>query len=421
MPNSFINSNHTHQSILDNKNALKLSKDKKKKDSKYIANEVSLRKKQSYWKMVRFQSQNAITKTMRLCNRVPIQQKDGVKDVLIVQKGNKSAHYGNLMTCGSMWCPTCSNYHRKPMRAKARVGIGNSIKMGYQVKMMTMTIPRHYGNSDFKLKFDAMNKTFRDVIARLRTKCNRLGVKLYSLKGLDITVDSERYDSTHLHLHSLIITDRIVEGLEDWLWKTYKRLQNKRGIKVSKRGFDISDITTDKEITDYIVKTLGTIEQELTSTYKDGKDGKSKGWFKWVQSIVDNPTERDVVIYKDFLQASKGRRCFDFSRNWNELVALKDNQMELDFELPQEDNKEDKEESFSVWRLDRQLWEAIKSLNVEIDVLMIVDNRRRDHKANKRFKELESIINNENYSSFGEQKKNLYCLDLITLLQVETQ
>ena len=96
--------------------------------------------------------------------------------------------------------------------------------------------------------------------------------------------------------------------------------------------------------------------------------------------------------------------------------------MELDFELPQEDNKEDKEEeSFSVWRLDRQLWEAIKSLHVEIDVLMIVDNRKRDHKANKRFKELESIINNENYSSFGEDKKNLYCLDLITLLQVETQ
>ena len=122
------------------------------------------------------------------------------------------------------------------------------------------------------------------------------------------------------------------------------------------------------------------------------------------------------------MQASKGRRCFDFSRNWNELVALKDNQMELDFELPQEDNKEDKEEeSFSVWRLDRQLWEAIKSLHVEIDVLMIVDNRKRDHKANKRFKELESIINNENYSSFGEDKKNLYCLDLITLLQVETQ
>lgn len=418
MPNSLINSKLNQQSLLDNKHAIKLSKENKIGPEDSNANVVSICRKQSYWNMVRFQHNNAITKTMRLCNRVPIQQTEGVKDVLIVQKGNKSAHYGNLMSCGNMWCPTCSNHHRKPMRTKARVGIGNSMKSGYHIKMLTLTIPRDYGNNDFTLKFDAMNKTFKDLIARLRTKCNRMNVRLYTLKGLDITIDSNRYDSTHLHVHALIITDRKVENLEDWLWRTYKRLQNKRGIKVNKRGFDISDILKDKEITDYIVKTLGTIEQELTSSYKDGRDNKSKGWFKWLQSIADNPTKRDIAIYKKFLNASKGRRCFDFSRNWNELMEIKapeEEQLELDNVT--EGDQEDKEgKSFSVWRLDLQLWNAIKSLKVEIEILKIIDNRKKDKISTLRYEELNKIINKKDYSSFGEDKKNYYRQDLENLL-----
>jgi len=88
---------------------------------------------------------------------------------------------------------------------------------------------------------------------------------------------------------------------------------DKRGIKVVKRAFDVRQILEDKEVTDYIVKTLGTIERELTSTRKDGRDGKSKGWFSWLCSIVENPSKRDIYLYQEFLRSAKGKRTQDFT------------------------------------------------------------------------------------------------------------
>ncbi len=227
--------------------------------------------------MVRFQNKYAPSKTMRLCQRSPIRHNDGVKDVLITQKGSNTPRFGNLMSCYRHNCPHCTRHHKKPMRMKASLGLTNALKAGYSLKMVTFTIPREYGNHDFKAKFDAMNQTFTKVISRLRTKCKGDGVELYTLKGLDVTIDSNRYDPLHLHIHALIVTNKNIDSYEDWLWRTYKRLQNKKGIRVSKRGFDISDIFKDAEITDYIVKSLGTIEQEITnSTNKRWPNTKHK-------------------------------------------------------------------------------------------------------------------------------------------------
>jgi len=414
MPNTTLNSIQTHLSSLDN-TWNKVIKDEKgvKPGLPHDPNIVRVNRGDYYWNMVRFQNKYAYSKSMRLCNRVPIQNADGIKDVIITQKGQNSPQYGNLLTCKSMWCPCCSNYHKKPMRTKARQGIANSLKAGYTVKMVTLTVPRNHGNNDFSMKFDAMNKTFKELIGRLRMKCKRKGVRLYSLKGLDVTVDTERYDPLHLHIHALIITDRKIDDFEDWLWRTYKRLQNKRGIHVDRRAFDVSDILKDKEITDYIVKTLGTIEQEITSKNKDGRDGKSKGWFKFVSSVSENPTKRDIAIYSEFLRCSAGRRCFDFSRNWNELILMDFKEIEDGFE--EYEDKED--EKFYVWRLDSQLWEAIKALRVELDVLRVIERRKLSAIDRKRWCLLEFLINNDTYELFGEHKKNFYCKGLIELLQ----
>ena len=295
---------------------------KRSKEEERVYREKKRALKREYMGMVRFQNKYAPTKTYRLCNRVPIQHSDGVKEVTIVKVQGKDARFGNLMSCRGFWCPRCSQYHREETRTKARIGIQKALKAGYHAKMLTLTVPRDYGNDDFKLKFDSMNKTFRGLNQRLRTKCKRENVDLYYLRGLDVTVDTTRYDPLHLHIHCLIITNRKIEGLKDWIWKTYRRLQSKMGIKVHRKGFDLSDVETNKEISDYIVKTLGTIEYELTSTNKNGRSKTSKGWFKWLKEIYESPTEQDIGIYKAFLEASKGRQTFGFSTNWNNLVSL---------------------------------------------------------------------------------------------------
>jgi len=413
-------------SLLDNTN-VSLSSLKEEQRRKRLL-------KQERMGIVRFQSQYAATRTMRLCNRVPITSgPDTSSEVSMIKVGGKDAYFGNMMTCKSFWCPNCSEFHKRPMRTKARVGINNAMKEGYDIKMVTFTIPREFGNDDFKYKFDAMNSTFRDLNDRLRTNLKRRGVKLYTLKGLDATIDTERYDPLHLHIHSLIITNRKVKNLDDWLWRTYKRLQNKKGIHVSKRAFDISDIYADKDIHDYIVKTLGTIEHELSSTNKDGRgNGKSKGWFKWVKSIAHEPTSKDIAIYRHFLSAAKSKRTFDFSRNWDDLLQLNANHDDLDENINVNDtigssvenddldeNIQNNKKIFISWSLCRQLWEAIKYLKCELFVLRVVDDYydlEHTRITKYRYQILNKLVNDRIYDLFGDELREYYCVALESLL-----
>ena len=325
------------------------------------------------------------------------------------------------------WCPHCAEIHRKPQREKAKVGLNNAFKAGYKIKMLTLTIPRSYGNNNFEDKFKSLSEVFVSLCNGLRTKLKRDGVKLYTMKGLDTTIDSDREDPVHLHIHSLIITDKRPSfDLDDWIWRTYQRHMKKRGIKVSKKGFDMSEIFKDKEITDYIVKTLGTMERELTSTKKDGRDGKSKGWWKWMYSMVDNPSTRDIQIYVDFLKAAKGKRTQDFSRNWSELETIEisnDDKIFLEQDRSNlepiiEDNKEEEKTLGKYWcaQLDFYLWEAIKELKVEEQVLSIVDDYFDKGLNEVVFQFFERLIYSKHYSLIGEQRKLFYCQQIMFML-----
>ena len=357
--------------------------------------------------IVRFQNRCAPSKSMRLCNRVPIQHNGIIKDVLVMKTEGKDSKFGNLQTCNSFWCPHCSERSKRDVRDKAKIGIRNAMDNKYSLNFITLTIPREFGNDNYEEKFKVIQDAFRKVNARLRTKCSRKGVELYSLKGLDVTIDTSRHDALHLHIHALIIMDKEEEvfdeeGFEDWVWRIYRNIMRKRGIKVSRKGFSVERVVEDKELSDYIVKTLGSMERELTSTKKNGKSENSKGWFYWVSEIANNATDRDVAIYKQFLIASKGKRSYDFSRNWNELVELNPSKEDTS-ETTEEDDKK-----FYCWSINKELWEAIKSLNMELYVLNIIDDFIDRNKNEWKFKKITRLFTEEIYDTFGDEKIRRY-------------
>lgn len=417
MPNSFINSQQGHNKNFLISSCNKVQNNQRKirgNDSVVGTNKVSSHKN-LYWDLVRFQNKFAPNKTMRLCNRSPITHSTGIKNPLIVKNEGKKAHFGNLMTCKNFFCPNCSEVFRTEQRTKARLGIDNAIKAGFDVRMVTFTIPREFGNNNFSNKFDVMNKAFKAVINALRTRIKGKKflrengeTRLWTMKGIDVTMDSDRADPCHLHIHSLIITDKKIPDLRDWLWRTYKRHMEKRGIRVVKKAFDVRQILEDKEITDYIVKTLGTIERELTSTRKDGRDGKSKGWFSWLCSIVENPSRRDIYLYQEFLRSAKGKRTQDFSRNWNELMEIKINSEPIEIKIETEEEKIEETKSF-YWVLDLQLWNAIKETKTEELILKIVDDFIDKGINRDVFLRLDEIVRKTDYRFFGEEKKLFYC------------
>jgi len=408
MPNSTHIINRTAPNVkpvkaLDNKwhNVVKANKHKNTELPNKGVSVTSDYKKLTY-EMIRFQERYAPTKSMRWCNRVPLQLEER-PEVTIAKVKGKPAKFCNLMTCNNAWCVSCNKSFREDRRDKAKIGIGKALGNKHEAKMLTLTIPRIFGNEDWEMKFSVVNGVYRQLNDRLRTKLKRRGIKLYTIKGLDVTIDKTRRDPIHLHIHSLLITDLNIDALKDWIFKTYKRLMKKRGVKVHKNGFDITDILNDKEISDYVVKTMGSLEKELSSTNKNGKTKNSKGWWKFLQEIASNPTEKDIFIYRDFLKAAKGKRTYSFSKNWEELLNLPDtDQLEMDFQ------EEEEEEEFYCWSIDRQLWEAVKSLQAELAVLSIIDDWIDNSTGKEVFDKLIELIEENNWFMFGEEKKNYY-------------
>jgi hypothetical protein len=384
--------------------------------------------KELNWKLIRFQNAYSPSKSMRLCNRVPLQLDNGSMEVTIAKGEGTKARYLNLMNCKSALCAHCSDPYRKPHRTKAKSGISNALRAKYITKMITFTIPRAFGNDNYIEKYKALSSVFSGVCSRLRKILKGRGINLYTMRGFDATVDSQRFDPLHIHIHSLIVMDKSFKGFEDWVWRTYERLMRKRGLEVSRKGFDVKDIFSNEEITDYIVKSLGQIEREITSTNKDGKAKNSKGYWKWLCSIVDNPTAKDILIYQNIIKASKGKRQHDFSHNWNELEDLFTGPAEEKSELKvvdsdrdgltltKDDNEGVTENDLHLWSLNHYLWEAIKELKVEDFVLSIIDEWFDNGVMEGRYKFFDRLANMNLVSLVGEHKKIFYSQQLQLLL-----
>jgi len=328
------------------------------------------------------------------------------------QKG-KPAHYGNIGRCRSAWCVSCSSIFRKEKTERLRKGLNAAIQNNYHTHFITFTIPKAYGQT--KDKFDVLNGVIRTLLNLLRGKCKRANSALFSCKGVDLTINPDVRDCLHLHTHSVIITENEIEGLRDYVWKTYSRLMKKNGVDVSELAFDFQKVDKNTQLDSYLTKSWENLDKELTNSDKLSKKKGSLGWFQFVRSMSINPTDRGIAIYKDFLVQSKGRRTIDFSRNFNELI---DKLEEIDEEQSLLDELEQSsdvgEEGYYSFVIGSTLWSAIKWLKAEPLFLDIVDAFIDHGRRESDFKFiLELMERSVSVLSYSEDIKKIYVAEIV--------
>lgn len=320
------------------------------------------------WAAMRWQRQHAPRKSMSRCGCSVANRSNG--DVVYLDKTKgKPAQYNNVGRCKSAWCVHCSTAFRSEKTQKIKLGIDSSIKNRFKVYFATFTIPKAFGMASDK--FDALNGVIRKLFNLLRGKCNRASVRLWSVKSLDITISDRARNPLHLHTHAVIITDRELDDIREYVWKVYSREMNRLGADVSELAFDfqaVSDEEAKNRLSSYLLKDWNhSLEHEITSLNKRGSKG-SKGWFEWLRSLVKRCNERQLAIYKDFLIHAKGRRTIDFSRNFDELIALSEQEEE---ELSETETGDS--ESYT-WSIGGSLWKAIIETRTEEKILYVIDS-----------------------------------------------
>lgn len=275
-------------------------------------------------KIMKFQSVFSPSKALAKCSLVPIPNRNPRLSASVYPDGTIHSSFSGLMKCNNVLCPECNKELSFNRRELIQNRLLESKTKGHSINFGTLTIPRGIGLED---SISSLNSAYKSIIGNgLRAYCKRRGITEYHhSRSLDITICDTDRNPYHIHIHFLLITDKLVEGIKEYIWKRYKSFMKGLGIKVSKMGFDLKPIDTIKGIQNYLNKTISF---ELTSTKKIGKRNNSYGWMEWLSRISESPTKRQIAIYRTLVKESKGTRWWSKSKSFEvPCQFLKDKEM----------------------------------------------------------------------------------------------
>lgn len=229
-------------------------------------------------------------------------------------------HFGNTMSCGNVWlCQRCSKRICAGRREELNEVISSARDRGYQVLMMTSTVPHHkeqsFASVMHRLKYIREQTNQGGWFTRFKKSQNLIG----SIKSTEITYSIE--NGWHPHYHELLIlsnplilesdtkeqTDLKLSNFENNIYSRWVSICEKEGFQKPSRKNGIK-ITYSKTGEDYITKW--GLQFELTG--KDFKESKNLS----VHGLLSLPP-----IKSDFIPSSKDDLLFvDLHKKAREFV-----------------------------------------------------------------------------------------------------
>lgn len=299
---------------------------------------------------------------------------------LLYNDEHQVAHYGGLMTCGSVWaCPHCSSKIQLRRRGEVAELIEQVYSAGYKVSMLTFTHPH---NRDFSLS-DNIN-IFNSALRRLKQqRWYREHIKDNDDLGYagDITAREVTWgqeNGWHWHAHRLVIAKnpevwaKYAEKLKE-MWvhcyelacKEYGRdFTEKDRLYMKGRGLDIIARAQSSEYLTKIGNGLWGADKELVGVMtKKGKVGRC--------------TPFDLVGYRDdkfleYIKATKGKRQLLYSNGLRAFFGLTEEK--TDEELAQEQVEHSREVAKITW----QEWRKILNENLKVEICEILESAGGD-------------------------------------------
>jgi len=216
------------------------------------------------------------------------------------------AHYSGLTRCSSVWwCPLCAAKISERRRAELVAAVVVAKSMGWQVLLMTLTIPHGLGD-DVKVILDQMLNAWRKMITSRAGKALKamLGIE-GTIRGLEVTDGDNGF---HPHFHVLVFAQPIftVNSFQAGYLPLWQDACVKAGLPrpSDERGLKVDDgAKADKYVTKW------GLEDEMTKGHT--KTSKSKnGMTPWdmLRDVLKNDSERSRARFYIYATAFKGRR-----------------------------------------------------------------------------------------------------------------
>jgi hypothetical protein len=274
------------------------------------------------------------------------------------------AHYSGLTRCSSVWwCPLCAAKISERRRAELVSAVATAKAMGWQVLLMTLTIPHGLGD-DVKVMLDQMLKAWRKVTT------SRAGQSLKSMLGIEGTIRglevTDGVNGFHPHFHVLVFAQPTfaIHAFQDVylpLWQDacvkagLPRPSDERGLKVDDGSFAAK----------YASKW--GLEEEMTKGHTKTTKG-DKGMTPWdmLRDVLKNDSERSRGRFYIYATAFKGRRQLHWSIGLKALLGVTET---TDEEL----NAMEDEHASVLAELTDKDWQAVMRSHCESSLLDIAE------------------------------------------------
>jgi hypothetical protein len=356
-----------------------------------------------------FQRAFSPSKSMVMCGLSTIPNQNPTLKAYKNSQGNYFTGFAGLNTCDNHLCLCCNKKASVQRRRDTQNALFAVQKEGKVAKFLTFTLPK-VGMS--RERINALNKAYNYIVSNsLKRYTRRRGVKEYQhTRSIDLTIDeTNTRQPFHFHIHAIILMDKDVSGLKEYIWDAYKRIMNMIGYAPTKSGFDLQDVENSKGIEDYLNKSFHSLSFETTSSFKDGKNKNSVGVLKWLLKAAEEPTRRRIGIYKALIKETKRVRWWSCSRGFKEMGQDIKNKVE-----------EQVTEVFSQ-EIGRNLWYSINSLSgarAKIQELLISRLENPDN-LNQEWKELHVLIAGSLYESeISPRLIEMYRIELKRILNL---
>jgi len=257
-----------------------------------------------------------------------------------ILKSREKVFYSGLTVCGSIWiCPICAAKISERRRNELKTAVATAKKNGYQVLLLTQTIP-HYANQRLKplmAKFATARTKQRQRQSWLKLS-KRIGL-VGSLRSLEIT---HGVNGWHIHTHELLFIKpgadqvKIPFVLLDIL-STWQSACKSVGLPEPSvaHGVDLRD----GSYADQYVNKWG-LEEEMTKSHiKHGRKGSNTP-FDFLRIVLATGDCDYADLFREYAKVFKGKRQLVWSRGLRDLLGLDDELTDQELAEKEEEHAE---------------------------------------------------------------------------------
>ena len=256
------------------------------------------------------------------------------KDVQVWKsKNHKTASYGGLQTCGSVWtCPVCGAKVVERRRGEIQQAMAMHRACGGEVHLLTLTVP-HTRFDVLETLLERQGKALQGFLRDRKVKevFKEMGY-IGQIRGYETTHGRKGTNNgwhPHFHFLQFVMVKGDAAQLMDWRTRLYLRWDvycQKAGLGSPsfQHGLDLRDGSF---ANNYVAKW--GLEDEMTKGHiKKGKAGGETPFDLLRAVLADKEDKQAAALFAEFAKAFKGKRQL----SWSNGLKAKFNLVEKDDE-----------------------------------------------------------------------------------------